>query len=153
MPSRLSNRSIKYVWLCLPGIFGIFLTGSWFVSVAPQMQNASLTETQWREDLSNQKARAEFLEKNQIHSDYDQLIFQGVITGQSDLKDILLAWTKDPANDIYQAGKTIRLLDQYQNCIGYLIAPKGLYLDSDNPGLCSTENAGVDNALKSAKTI
>ncbi|MEM9151503.1 MAG: hypothetical protein AAGB19_13760, partial [Cyanobacteria bacterium P01_F01_bin.3] len=76
MAYRFSRRSVKYVWLTLPGLFAIGLTGIWLSTVAPSMQRAARTETEWRRERLAAKQRSEFLQDNKIHSDYSQLIFE-----------------------------------------------------------------------------
>lgn len=153
MTFKFSKRSSKYVWLSLPGLLSIGLTIGWLTSIAPKSQQATRKETQWRQELTAQKDRAEFLEENQIHSDYDQATFQGVSAEQPDLRSVLWDWYKSPTAQTYRDGQTIRLLDQFHACVGYLVAGKGIYLEIDNPGLCGDAIADVDDTLKSSKPI
>ncbi len=153
MTFKFSKRSSKYVWFSLPGLLSIGLSLGWLTSVAPQTQQASRKENQWRQELTAQKDRAEFLEENAIHSDYDQATFQGVTASQPDLSSVLWQWSRGPMGQTYRDGQTIRLLDQYHACMGYLVSGKGIYLDSDNPGLCGASNADIDQTLKSSKPI
>ena len=150
---KFSPRAAKYVWLSLPGLFSIALTSLWLASVAPSAQRASREETEWRQALRAQKQRQEFAQSNQIFSDYDQLIFQDTTADQSDLEAVIWSWSQRPENRIYRDGQTIRLLDQYHTCIGYLIAPEGVYLERSNPGLCATPLEDIPAKLHTATPL
>lgn len=150
---KLSPRAAKYVWLSLPGLFSIALTGLWLAAVAPGAQRATRQETQWRQELQAQKQRQDFAQENQIFSDYEQLIFQNTTADQPDLEAVIWAWSQRPENTIYRDGQTIRLLDQYHTCIGYLIAPHGVYLERSNPGLCATSLGDIPTKLKTSNPI
>lgn len=150
---KFSKRSAKYVWLTLPGLCSIALTGIWLVSVAPGAQLKTRQETDWRQEVLAQKQRADFLEENQIHSDYDQLIFSGTSADQEDLAAVLYTWSEAPESQVYGPGQTVRLLDQFHACMGYYIGGDGLYLARDNPGLCDAANADVKNTLENSKSI
>lgn len=150
---KFSRRASKYVWLTLPGLFSIALTGLWLVVIAPSVQKVTREETRWRQSLQAQKQRQEFAQANQIFSDYDQLIFQGTTANQADLKTIIWVWSQRPENQIYRDGQTVRLLDQYHTCIGYLIAPDGIYLEGSNPGLCKTSLGDIPSKLETANPL
>jgi hypothetical protein len=150
---RFSKRAGKYVWLSLPGLFSLALTGAWLVSIAPSAQLQARQETQWRNEVAEQKARADYLEENRIYTDYDKLIFQGVSADQEDLAAVLYTWSQSPESQAFNHGKAVRLLDQFHQCMGFYISGEGVYLAKENPGLCEASNADVDSVIKDAKHI
>lgn len=150
---EFSRRASKYVWLTLPGLFSIVLTGLWVVAIAPSMQKVTREETQWRQSLRAQKQRQEFAQENQIFSDYSQLIFQNTTADQVDLEAVIWAWTQRPENNIYRDGQTVRLLDQYHTCIGYMVAPHGVYLERSNSGLCKASLGDIPSKLETANPL
>ena len=150
---KFSPRAAKYVWLSLPGLFSIALTGLWLAAIAPSAQQATRREAQWRRDLQAQKQRQDFAHKHQIFSDYDQLIFLNTTADQADLAAVIWSWARRPESRIYRDGQTIRLLDQYHACIGYLIAPEGVYLERSNPGLCATPLSDIPAKLDTATPL
>ncbi|MEM9149363.1 MAG: hypothetical protein AAGB19_02775 [Cyanobacteria bacterium P01_F01_bin.3] len=150
MAYRFSKRSVKYVWLTLPGLFATGLTGIWLSTVAPSMQHHARTETEWRRERLAAKQRSEFLQDNKIHSDYSQLIFEYAAADQTDLREVISAWYQGDMAKSYAPGQVVRLLDQYHVCIGYLVADAGVYLELDNPELCSASNADTPDKLNKA---
>lgn len=153
MTYKFSKRSGKYVWLSLSGLLPLVISFGWLAAIAPNAQQQTRQETQWRADVSAQKARADYLQENQIHTDYKSLIFSYLSTDQSDLQGQTYEWLNSPAGQAYSPGQTIRLLDQFHTCFAYLVAGQGLYFESDNPGLCATPNAEVEDRLKNANPL
>ncbi len=153
MTYKFSKRSGKYVWLSLSGLLPVALSLGWLSAIAPSTQQQTRQETQWRSDVAAQKARADYLEENQIHTDYKQLIFSYVSADDSDLQGRIYEWLNSPAGQAYSPGQTILLLDKFHTCFGYLVAGRALYFESANPGLCKVKNADVEATLKNANPL
>ena len=151
MVLRLSRRASKYVWMCLPGAFAVVLTGAWFFSIAPESQQASRREAEWRRDLTAQKERAEFLQENRIYSDYRQLTLLQTFADDVDLMSVVSDWASRRGTEVYRDGQTIRLLEENHQCIGFYVAGVGLFFERQNPGLCAAKNADVPAAIQNSQ--
>jgi hypothetical protein len=99
------------------------------------------------------KERADFLDENRIHHDYDQVTMLNTNADDADLIQVISAWRQSPTGQAYAQGQIIRLLDQNHKCFGYLWAGFGLYFESQNPGLCAVQTADVENTLKTSNGI
>jgi formylglycine-generating enzyme required for sulfatase activity len=150
---RFSNRAVKYVWLSLPGLAALGLSAAWLISVAPDKQAESLQATDWKEEVREQKERADFLQEHQVHSNYDQIILLGLDAASPDTKTRVWEWVQSPTAEVHESGKIIRLLDQYHDCVGYFVSGSGAFLEEENPGLCKVENGDVDESLRTANKL
>ena len=155
MPQYLSQRSTKYALLCVPSLFSLALGAAWVLNIAPEAQEHTRAETQWRRDIQARKAREAFLQENRVETAYTTLIFEGLdVHNRAQVEERLKQWAVDPARKVYAYGQTLRLLDNQHECIGYFRAGDGAFLEADNPGLCALNgNDRIQENLDTAQSI
>lgn len=117
------------------------------MAIAPESQQASRHEVQWRQQRTEAKNRQDFLAKNQIYSDYDQLIFQDLSKDQGDIGDRLQVWSDSDVSKSYADGQIVRLLDKTHQCIGYAVSGRGIYSEANSAGICQLSIADVASQL------
>ena len=155
MPQNLSQRSTKYAWLCVPSLFSLALGAAWVIGIAPEAQEHTRAETQWRRDIQAQKEREAFLQENRVEIAYTVLVFEDADARHPEqVAERVKQWALNPARQAHDYGQTIRLLDNYHQCIGYFRAGYGAFLEADNPGLCAlTGNERIQVQLNASKSI
>ena len=135
MTAKLSRRVGKYAFLCVPSLFSLALTVFWLFGAAPEMQDATRSELAWKREVAVKKDRQAYLRKNQLEPNWETMTLSAYVIGQSDPNNVKRQYFPN-GFDHYGPSQTIRLLDSLHGCIGY-ISGRELYLEADNPGLCT----------------
>lgn len=138
MTHQLSRRSRKYVWLSLPAVLSLGLSAVWVVSIAPEAQQHTREETQWRRDIAAQKQRQEYLRENALETETERYKLSGFVLGKSDPLTIPEMYFPGGL-DVFREDQTVKLLDEFGGCIGFIQSRK-LYIGDDNPGLCGQQS-------------
>ena len=152
MAYRFSRRSSKYVWLSVPGLFSMALAMGWVVSASGPTQRASRQEIEWRQQRQAAKDRQDFLAENQLYSDYNQVILEGVAKDDPELRSVMSQRLTGESFRGYAAGQVVRMLDQHHQFVGYLRDGQA-YLEVDNPGLSQVDQPDIATTLNQSRPL